>query len=188
MPAINWGRHLVGNPMPGRVDTKGCICYQDPNMARPLPSATPSDTKAWEREIWVDRMASLSNLRDHVPGDLPTPDNQQPAPPTYMTLMYNKDYTLPTTHYHAATGHYAPPPRTRRAPTRTPGRTSLTTQTFWGTWERTSLDTLLPIHSCNQDLVKAIFCLANPTLRSWKISTDRWLWKRTLCPKQREAP
>ena len=48
-------------------------------------------------------MTSLSNFSDHVPGDIPTPDNQQPAPSTYTTLMYNKHYTLSTTHYHAPT-------------------------------------------------------------------------------------
>ena len=92
-------------------------------MAHPPAIATPSDTKAWERETWVDRMASLSNFRDHVRGDVPSPDNQQPALSTYMTLMYNIHYTLSTTHYHTPTGHwvvhgtdsllpadYAPPP------------------------------------------------------------------------------
>ena len=109
--------------MPGRVDTKGRTCYHEPNMAHPPPSATPSDTKEWQRETWVDRMASLSNFRDHIPGDVPPPENQLPAPATYMTLMYNIHYTLSTTHYHAPTGHwvvhgtdfflpadYAPPP------------------------------------------------------------------------------
>ena len=40
------------------------------------------------------------------PGDIPTPDEQQPAPSTYMTLMYNLHYTLSTTHYHAPTDHW----------------------------------------------------------------------------------
>ena len=71
----------------------------------PQPGATPSDTKALERETWVNLMASLSNFRDQVPGDVPTPDNQQPAPSTYMTLMYNIHYTLSTTEYRAPTGH-----------------------------------------------------------------------------------
>ena len=48
VPPMDWGRHLVGHPMPGRVDTKGCTCYHKPNMAHPPPSATPSDTKEWE--------------------------------------------------------------------------------------------------------------------------------------------
>ena len=92
-------------------------------MAHPQPGATPDNTKEWERETRVARMASLSNFRHHVPVDIPTPDDQQPAPSTYMTLMYNLHYTLSTTHYHAPTAHwvvhgtdsllpadYAPPP------------------------------------------------------------------------------
>ena len=51
-------------------------------------------------------MASLSNFRHHVPGDIPTPDEQQPAPSTYMTLMYNLHYTLSTTAYDAPTDHW----------------------------------------------------------------------------------
>ena len=89
--------------MPGRVDTKGRTRYQEPDMAHPPPGATPDSTKEWERETWVARMASLSNFRHHVPGDIPTPDEQQPAPSTYMTLMYNLHYTLSTTNYHAPT-------------------------------------------------------------------------------------
>ena len=104
VPAINWGQHLVGHSMPGRVDTKGRIRYHQPDMAHPPPSATPSDTKEWERETWVARMAAAGNFRHHVPGDFPTPDDQQPAPCTYMTLMYNRHYTLSTTHCHAPTG------------------------------------------------------------------------------------
>ena len=52
------------------------------------------------------RMASLSNCREHVPGDVTTPNDQQPAPCTYMTLMYNRHYTLSTTHYHPPTGDW----------------------------------------------------------------------------------
>ena len=48
-------------------------------------------------------MASLSNLGDQVQGNIPTPDNNQPAPSTYMTLMYNNHYTPSTTHYQAPT-------------------------------------------------------------------------------------
>ena len=109
--------------MPGRVDTKGRTRYQKPDMAKPPASATLSDTKEWERETWIARMPSLSNFKHHVPGDVPTPDDQQPAPCTYWTLMYNRHYTLSTTHYHAPTCHwvvhgtnsllpadYAPPP------------------------------------------------------------------------------
>ena len=106
VPPMDWGRPLVGHLMPGRVDTKGRSGYHEPNMAHPPPSATPSDTKAWERETWVDRMAALSNFRDHVLGDVPTRDNQQPGPSTCMTLICNIHYSLPTTHYHAPTGHW----------------------------------------------------------------------------------
>ena len=42
----DWGRHLVGHPEPGRVDTKGRTSYQKPNMANPPPSTTPDDTMA----------------------------------------------------------------------------------------------------------------------------------------------
>ena len=87
-------------------DTKGRTRYHEPNMAHSPTSATPSDTKKWERETWVARMASLSNFRHQVPGDVPNADDKQPAPSTYMTLMYNLHYTLSTTHYHAPTGHW----------------------------------------------------------------------------------
>ena len=89
VPPIDWGRHLVGHPVPERVDTQGRTRYREPDMAHPPPSATFSDTKEWERETLVAQMASLSNFRHHVLGDVPTPDAQQPAPSTYMTLMYN---------------------------------------------------------------------------------------------------
>ena len=106
VPPIDWGRHLVGHHIPGQVDTKGRTRYHEPDMAQPQASATPSDTKESERETWVDRMASLSNFRHQVLGDLPTPDNQQPAPSNSMTLIYNIHYILSTTHYHAPTGHW----------------------------------------------------------------------------------
>ena len=48
-------------------------------------------------------MASLSDFRDKVQGDIPTPDNSQPAPSTYIKLMYNKHYILSTHHDQAAT-------------------------------------------------------------------------------------
>ena len=132
-----------------------------------------SDTKEWEQETWVARMASLSNLRHHVPGDIPSPDDRQPAPSTYMTLMYNLHYTLSATHYHAPTGHgvvhgtdfllpanYAPPPHN-------PGLNTYAREDepddphLWGTWERKSLDTLLSIRSGNQALVGR--CIALPS-------------------------
>ena len=74
-PPLDWGRHLVGHPEPGRTD------YHEPNMPHLKPSNTSTDTKALDRATWVDRVASLSNFRDDVPGDVPTPDNQHPAPP-----------------------------------------------------------------------------------------------------------
>ena len=83
VPPIDWGRHLVGHPVPERDSTQGHTRYREPNMAHPPPSADADNTKEWERETWVARMASLSNFRHHVPGDIPTPDNQQPAPSTY---------------------------------------------------------------------------------------------------------
>ena len=138
-PPIDWGRHLVGHPVPGRVDAKGHTRYHEPNMAHPPPGATPDSTKEWERETWVARMASLSNFRHHVPGDIRTPDEQQPAPSTYMTLMYNLHYTLSTTSYHAPTDHwvvhgtdsllpadYAPPPHS-------PGPDTYARGTTWTT-------------------------------------------------------
>ena len=149
---------------------------------------------------WVDRMASLRNFRGHVPGDVPTPDNQQPVPSTYMTLMYNLHYNLSSTHYNAPTGHYvvhgtdslltadyAPPSHNPGPGTYTredePGDPDIL-----GTWERTSLDTLLSIRSRNQDLGKAMYCVAKCTQRTWEIPTDRWLWKVMLRPQQREGP
>ena len=47
VPPINWGRHLAGHPMLGRVDTKGCTRYQEPDIAHAPPSATPSNNKEW---------------------------------------------------------------------------------------------------------------------------------------------
>ena len=44
VPRIDWGRHLVGHPVPGQVHTKGRTRYHEPNMAHPPTSA--KDTKA----------------------------------------------------------------------------------------------------------------------------------------------
>ena len=55
------------------------------------------------------------SCRDHVQANIPSPNNCRPAPSTYMTLMYNHHYTLPTTNYHAPTetwlvhGNKSPP-------------------------------------------------------------------------------
>ena len=163
--------------MPARVDTNDRTRYDELDMAHPPPSATPSDTKEWERETWVARMASLSNFRHHDPGDLPTPDDQQPACSMYMTLMYNLHYTLSTTHYHTPTGqlvvhgadsllpaNYAPP-----TPPPNPGPDTYTREDepedahLWGTWEHKSLDTLSFIRSGNQGLGRAMYCLTKWT-------------------------
>ena len=196
VPPMDWGRHLVGHPVPGRVDTKGRSRYHEPNMSNPTPSATPSDTKEWEREKWVARMASLSNFRHHVPGDVPSPDDQRPAPSTYMTLMYNLHYTPSTSHYHSPNGTAPTPssPPTTPPPPHGPDHDTYTRGDepddphLWRTRERKSLDTLLSIRSGNQGLGRAMYCLAKWTQRIWGIPTDRWLWKVTLRPKQREAP
>ena len=55
-------------------------------------------------------------------------------------------------------------------------------------WERRSLDWLLFIRSCHQDIGKAIHRLAKWTQLTWEIPTERWLWKVTLRPRHREAP
>ena len=195
VPPINRGQHLVGHPVPEREDTQGCTRYREPNMAHPPPSATTSNTKEWERDTWVARMTSLSNFRHHVPGDIPTPDNRQPASSTYMTLMYNLHYTLSTTHYHAPTGHwvvhgtdslrpadYAPPPtHPRPRHVRQGGRVGQ----HLGHVGTQVLVTLLSIRSGNQGLGRAMYCLAKWT---WVIPTDRWLWKGTLRPQQKAPP
>ena len=200
MPPIDWGRHLVGHPVPRRVDTKGSTRYHEPDMAHPPPGATPDNTKEWERETWVARMASLSNFRHHVPGDIPTPDERQPAPSTYMTLMYNLHYTLSTTHYHAPTNHWVVHgtdsllPADYTPPTHNPGPDTYARGDdpgdphIWGTWERKSLDTLLSISSSCQGLGRAMYCLAKWTQRTWGIPTDQWVWVVTLRPQQGEAP
>ena len=200
VPPIDWGRHLVGHPVPERNSTQGRTRYREPNMAHPPPGATPDNTKEWERETWVARMASLNNFRHHVPGDIPTPDKQQPTPSTYMTLMYNLHYTLSTTHYHAPTDHwvvngtdsllpadYAPPPHNPGLDTYSRGDDPDDPH-IWGTWGRKSLDTLLSISSGSQGLGRAMYCLAKRTQRTWGIPTDRWVWVVTLRPQQREAP
>ena len=91
--------------------------------------------------------------------------------------------------------HKVPPPRRLRPPPpHNPGPDTYTSQDepndpcLWGTWERKSLDTLLSIRSGNQGLGRAMYCLSKWTQRTWGIPTDRWLWKVTLRPQQREAP
>ena len=201
LPPIDWGRHLVGHPMPERENTQGRTRYREPNMAHPPPSATPDNTKESERGTWVARMASLSNFRHHVPGDIPTPDDRQPTPSTYMTLMYNLHYTLSTTNYHAPTDHwvvhgtdsllpadYAPPPPHNPGLDTYARGDKLDDPHIWGTWEHKSLDMLLSIRSGSQGLGRVMYCLAKWTQRTWGIPTDRWLWRVTLRPEQREDP
>ena len=73
------------------------------------------------------------------PGGHPHPDEQQPAPSTYMTLMYNLHYTLSTTTYDAPTDHwvvhgtdsllpadYTPPPHDPGPDTYARGKTRTT--------------------------------------------------------------
>ena len=82
-PPIDLGRHLVGHPVPERDSTQGRTRYREPNMAHPPPGTTPDNTKEWERETWVARMASLGNFRHHVPGDIPPrTTGSKPPPPT----------------------------------------------------------------------------------------------------------
>ena len=200
VPPIDWGRHLVGHPVPERDSTQGRTRYREPNMAHPPPDATPNSTKEWERETWVARMASLSNFRHHVPGGHPHPDEQQPAPSTYMTLMYNLHYTLSTTTYHAPTDHWVVhgtdslPPRRLHPPHTQPGPRHVRQGEdpddphIWGTWEPESLDALLSIRSSYQGLGRAMYCLAKWTQRTWGIPADRWVWVVTLRPQQMEAP
>ena len=199
VPPIDWGRRLVGHPAPERDSTQGRSRYREPNMAHPPPSATPDNTKDRERETWVARMASLSNFRHHVPGDIPTPDDRQPTPSTYMTLMYSLHYTLSTTHYHAPTDHWVVQGTDSLPPTTPPPPHNPGVDTYargddpddphiWATWERKSLDTLLSIRSSSQGLGRAMYCLAKWTQRTWGIPTDQWVWVVTLRPQQREAP
>ena len=200
VPLIDWGRRLVGQPEPGLVDTKGRTRCQEPNMAHSPASTTPTNTIAWEMRTWVDSVTSLSNFRYHVPGNVPTPDNQPPAPSWYMTFMYKRHYNLSTTHYHAPTdtwmvygtnfllpANYTPPPHN-------PGHDMYTREDepddphIWGRWERRSLDALLSIRSRNQGLGRAMYCLAKWTQRTWQMPAEQCMWKVTLRPKQRKAP
>ena len=40
----------------------------------------------------------------------------------------------------------------------------------------------------NQDLGRAMYCLAEWTQRTWQIAGERWTWKVTLRPQKRETP
>ena len=50
VPPIDWGRQLVGHPVPERDSTQGRTCYREPNMAHTPPSAIPDNTKQSERD------------------------------------------------------------------------------------------------------------------------------------------
>ena len=125
---------------------------------------------------------------------------EQPAPSTYMTLMYNLHYTLSTTTYDAPTDHWVVHgtdsllPADYTPPTHNPGPDTyargddLDDPHIWGTWEPKSLDTVLSIRSGYKGLGRAMYCLAKWTQRTWRIPTDRWVWVVTLRPQQREAP
>ena len=46
VPPIDWGQHLAGHPMLGRLDAKGRTRYHEPDMAHPPRSATPGPPKS----------------------------------------------------------------------------------------------------------------------------------------------
>ena len=174
--------------------------YCKPNMAHASPGTTRTDTMPWERRIWVDRVASLSNFRDHVPGDIPFLDNQQPAPSMYMAFMYNKHNTLSTTHYQAPSdtwsvhgtdsllpANYIPPPHSP-SPHRYTRPDKPDDPHFWCTWGRKSLGILLLIRSGNLSFGRAMYCLAKPTERSWQSPPERLAWNVTLRFEQTGAP
>ena len=168
--------------------------YREPNMAHPRPSTNPTDTMAWERRTWIERVTSLSNFTEHVLGDIPSLDNQQPAPSTYMTLMYNRHYTLSATHYHAATNNWLVHgtnsllPANYSPPGHNQGHDTYTKEyepddpNIWVTSRHRSLDMLLSICSRNQGVGKAMYCLAKWTQRTCQISAEQWAWKVSLRP------
>ena len=169
------------------MTSTGRTRYRDPDMAQPPPSTTPANTMAWERRTWVDRVAPLSNFRDQIQANIYTPDNRQPAPSTYMTLMYNKHYTLSTTHYHAPTDTWVvhgpdsllpadihpPPPPAQPRPRHVHQGGRARRPHIRGTWGHKSLETLLSIRSGDQGLGTAMYCIAKWTQRSWQIPARR---------------
>ena len=163
-------------------------------MTLPPSHISPDACMEWERETWADRLASQSGFKNVDP-DVPTPPSQEPAPSTYMTIMYDGRYGLATTHYHARShtwvvhgtdsllsADYAPNVHTYT----TLG--GLDGPHIQGTWGHASLETLHSIHSSCQVLSRAMYCLAQWTQRSWQIPPHRWTWEVTLRPRQREAP
>ena len=135
-------------------------------------------------------MAACRHIDTHPEG--PKDGHGGPNEIQYMTPMYNIHYTLSTTHYHAPSGTWwytaptasspptTPPSPNNSAPDTYTREDELDKPQIWGTWERRSLDTLLYIRSRNQDLGKAMYCLAKWTQRTWKIPTEPWMWKVTL--------
>ena len=198
VPPIDWGRHLVGHPVPERDSTQGRTRYREPNMAHPSPDATPGSTKEWERETWAARMASLSNFRHHVPGDIPTPDEQQPAPSTYITLMYNLHYTLSTTTYDAPTDHWVVHgtdsllPADYTPPTHNPGPDTYARGDdpddphIWGTWEPNSWTRCSPSAAATRALVgRCIASPSGPNGRGGSPPTDGCGWSRCACSRRK---
>ena len=103
MLPIDWGRHLVGHPVPERDSTQGRTRYREPNMAHPPPSATPDNTEEWERETWVARMAFLRKLPAPRSGGHPQP-RRPAANPLHVhdshvqSALHPLHHPLPRTH------------------------------------------------------------------------------------------
>ena len=188
-------------PPPPRPHHPPCHtpCHQTPPPPNPGPSTTPqqySSTISWERKMWVNRVTSLSNLRDHVPGDIPSPDNQHPAPSRDITLMHNRHYTLSTSHYLAPTDtcvvlpprRLQPPARTGHAPARTPGRTSRTSSTSGARGSASPWTRCYPSAAAIRGLGREMYCLAKWTQRSWEIPAERWTGWSPPVPSRRRPP
>ena len=114
--------------------------------------------------------------------------------------MYNKQYTLSTTHYNTETdswvvhgsdsplpADYTPPSLHSRGPNTYTREDQPDDPHIWSTWGCRCLDTLLSIRSGNQGLSREMYCLAKRTQRSWHLTAERWTWKDTLRPQQKEA-
>ena len=137
------------------------------------------------------------------PGGHPRPRRPAASPlhvhdPHVQSALHPLRHPLPCTNWLlGGARHRLPPPRQLRPPPPPPPHISgLDRYTredepddphLWGTWKRKSLDTLLSIRSGNQGLGRVRYCLAKWTQRTPGIPTDRWLWKVTLRPEQREA-
>ena len=90
--------------------------------------------------------------------------------------------------------HRLPPPRRLRPPPHNPGPDTYIREDepdnphIWGTWERRSLDTLLSIRSRNQDLGRAMYCVAQWTQRTFQIPAEQWTWNVTLRSSRGRPP